>query len=98
MPKLTVELPQGLIDDLDLHKNDYCRDLGVPIGIGRVNLIKGLLYAGIEHAQTQGSPKQPEPQTPTLTPIIHTADGAELDWERLGTQALTPKAIFSFTC
>ena len=35
MPKLSVELPQGLIDDLDRNKSNYCRDLGVPIGIGQ---------------------------------------------------------------
>ena len=38
MPKLSVELPQSLIDDLDQHKRAYCADLGVPMGIGRVNL------------------------------------------------------------
>lgn len=94
MAKLSVELPQSLIDDLDLYKKDYCRDLGVPTGIGRVNLIKGLLYAGIDHTRKRSNaPRTPEPETPTLTPIVPTADGTELDWERLGTQALTLKAI-----
>lgn len=64
MPKMTVELPQGLIDDLDANKYNYCRDLGVPIGIGRVNLITGLLHAGIEHAQTNSSSKETQPETP----------------------------------
>ena len=95
MPKMTVELPQSLINDLDENKRAYCSDLGVPIGIGRINLIKGLLYAGIDHTRKRSNALStaPEPTAPTLTPIIPTADGTELDWETLGTQALTPKAI-----
>ena len=97
MPKLSVELPQTLIDDLDQHKRAYCADLGVPTGIGRVNLITALLYAGIDHTRKSSNapltPPEPQPEPPTLTPIIPTADGAELDWETLGTQALTSKAI-----
>ena len=37
--------------------------------------------------------QHPNLQPRLLTPIIPTADGTELDWETLGTQALTPKAI-----
>ena len=78
MPKLSVELPQGLIDDLDRNKRNYCRDLGVPIGIGRVNLIEGLLRAGIEHAQTPATENPPEnpPETPApiLKPAPHLPD------------------------
>ena len=94
MPKLSVELPQTLIDDLDQHKRAYCADLGVPTGIGRVNLITALLYAGIEHARKSNALLTlPEPQTPTLTPIPAVADGEPLDWERIGTQALTTRQL-----
>ena len=83
MPKLSVELPQGLIDDLDQNKRNYCRDLGVPIGIGRVNLIEGLLRAGIEHAQTPATENSPEnpPETPApiLKPLKHLPDYAPVD-------------------
>ena len=79
MPKLSVELPQGLIDDLDRNKRNYCRDLGVPIGIGRVNLIEGLLRAGIEHAQTPATENSPETPAPILKPLNHLPDYAPVD-------------------
>ena len=84
MPKLSVELPQGLIDDLDRNKSNYCRDLGVPIGIGRVNLIEGLLRAGIKHAQTPATDNSPETPAPILKPAPHLPDYAPVNKDILG--------------
>ena len=94
MAKLSVELPQGLIDDLDQNKRTYCRDLGVPIGIGRVNLIEGLLRAGIQHAQTTSTENPPESPAPILKPLKHLPDYASVDKETLrGGQPLTRRTI-----
>ena len=103
MANLSVKLPQGLIDDLDANKQAYCHDLGVPCGIGRVNLIEGLLRAGIEHAQTQSKETPTQSPAPILKPLKHLPDYAPVDKEvmkagmpltrrtidSLGTEALT---------
>ena len=93
MPKLTVELPQGLINQLDQNKREYCEGLGVPVGIGRVNLIEGLLTAGIEHAQSNGNTQDSVPELPPMQPIKPIADNDSVDWENITTKVLTQKHI-----
>ena len=96
MPKLTVELPQGLINQLDQNKHKYCDALGVPVGIGRVNLIEGLLTTGIEYAQSNGDhPQDPAPPPPAMKPIKPIADNDSVDWENITTKALAQKHIES---
>ena len=84
MANLSVKLPQGLIDDLDANKHNYCRNLGVHPGIGRVNLIEGLLRAGVEHAQAQSKETQSPAPAPILKPVPHLPDYAPVNKDILG--------------
>ena len=98
MAKLSVELPQGLIDELDANKRTYCRDLGVPIGIGRVNLIEGLLRAGIKHAQNNTKENPSPSPAPILKPVKHLPDYAPVDNAVMSAgQPLTRRTIDSLT-
>ena len=89
-----IELPEALIEMIDAVGTAASPFEFQFSGVRRTRSLKlqSLLY------QAQSNPpiddaETPEPQTPTLTPIRPIADSEALDWQNLGTHALTRSAI-----
>ena len=89
-----IELPEALIDQIDAVGTQASPFEFQFNGARRTRSLK--LYSLLTHALQNPPDEAPKPttdETPTTTPIIPTTDGEPLDWETLGTAALTRKAI-----